>query len=104
MLPDLVRFINLANASNDELEALNKACQPATFGRGTEDVLDETYRKAGKMDLTNFMCSFERSCSDIMKIVRAHLVEDFDEKAHAVTAELYKLNVYGASKLVPNSS
>ncbi|KAJ7583235.1 hypothetical protein C8J56DRAFT_1054994 [Mycena floridula] len=48
------RVINLSNASATELEALSQACQPASFGRGNEDVLDESYRKAGRLDATQF--------------------------------------------------
>ncbi|KAH9984619.1 hypothetical protein BJV77DRAFT_1071918 [Russula vinacea] len=44
------RHIDLGNATSDELEKLTQACEPATFGLNQEDVLDETYRKAGKMD------------------------------------------------------
>ena len=45
------RHINLASATHDELEQLTQACVPATFGVNEKDVLDETYRKAGKLDL-----------------------------------------------------
>jgi hypothetical protein len=37
---------------------LSDACQPATFGVNKEDVLDESYRKAGKMDVTDFATNF----------------------------------------------
>ena len=49
------RRINLAHATPDELEQLSKACEPASFGMNQEDVLDETYRKAGKMDSKGFL-------------------------------------------------
>ena len=40
----------MSGTSAQDVEALNqleRACEPATFGRNAEDVLDETYRKAG---------------------------------------------------------
>lgn len=33
-------------------------CQPATFGKGKEEVFDEEHRKAGKMDVTDFCTNF----------------------------------------------
>jgi hypothetical protein len=32
------------SATSDELEQLAQACQPATFGRDDETVMDKTYR------------------------------------------------------------
>lgn len=46
--------MNLGRATEAELDALSSACQPATFGLNQRDVLDETYRKAGKLDTTIF--------------------------------------------------
>ena len=37
---------------------LLKACVPATFGLDGEDILDETYRKAGKLDRSQFSTDF----------------------------------------------
>ena len=50
----LIRFIDFVSATSEELDQLTAACEPATFGRGNEDAHDETYRKAGKMDASNF--------------------------------------------------
>ena len=44
------RYINLANATPDQLEKLTQACKPVSFGPKQEHVLDDTYRKARKMD------------------------------------------------------
>ena len=33
-------------------------CQPATFGAQEQDVLNESYRKAWKMDMDNFSTRF----------------------------------------------
>ncbi|KAJ7738026.1 hypothetical protein B0H14DRAFT_3516169 [Mycena olivaceomarginata] len=46
--------IDLGNAKEEDLVALASACDRATFGMDQKDVLDECYRKAGKMDLAKF--------------------------------------------------
>jgi hypothetical protein len=51
------RFIDFASATSEDLDLLTAACDPATFGRGNEDVYDESYRKAVKMDASNFSSS-----------------------------------------------
>jgi hypothetical protein len=70
------------------------ACEPATFGVNQKDVLDESYRKARKLDVANFATTFELRKSGIMDVVRAALLEGHDSN-RPVEAELYKLNVYG---------
>ncbi|KAF5374125.1 hypothetical protein D9615_008850 [Tricholomella constricta] len=65
-------WIDLSQATESKLEALSAACEPATFGLDQLDVLDESYRKAGKMDT---------------------LLNGADE-GKILKAELYKLNVY----------
>lgn len=40
------------------LEGLVKACTPATFGYEGRDILDEEYRKAGKLDREKFCVDF----------------------------------------------
>ena len=61
------------------------------------DVLDESYRKAGKLDVVNFSTKFKLEKSGIMNTVRAALLEGHDSN-RPVEAELYKLNVYGERK------
>jgi len=72
------------------VEELVKACQPAAFGRGSESVLDETYRKAGKMDRDNFAVDFNPYEHGIMDVIAKSLVH---ATHYGVRAELYKLNV-----------
>lgn len=69
-------------------------CQPATFGKGGEDVLDEEYRKAGKMDASRFSTSFNLAEHAIMDTLTQALVQSsFDGiERNGVRAELYKLN------------
>ena len=40
------------------VEELLKACAPVTFGKKGEEVLDESYRKAVKLDSDQFCTSF----------------------------------------------
>ncbi|TFK89358.1 hypothetical protein K466DRAFT_564180 [Polyporus arcularius HHB13444] len=50
-------FINISKTANSpgSLDALQSASEPAKFGRGDKTVLDESYRKAGKMDTSEFI-------------------------------------------------
>lgn len=93
--------INFAHPRESQLEKLAKACQPATFGHNREDVLDETYRKAGKLDATDFSVQFSPADLGIVEKVYSHLLRGADHQP--IHAELYKLNVYGKSR-VPLSS
>ena len=80
----------------EALQALEQACEAATFGRDDEAVLDETYRKAGKMDSDNFLLGLDVDRSRLVDIVHAGLLAGQDE-TKTIKAELYKLNVYGES-------
>ena len=53
--------------------------------------MDESYRKAGKMDVSNFASKFAIDQSGIIDHVRDELVEGTGQ----IRVELYKLNVYG---------
>lgn len=65
-------------------------CAPATFGLGNKDVLDESYRKAGKMAASRFSVDFGPYENGIMHAVTQALVH----KTHrGLRAELYSLNV-----------
>ncbi|KAJ7039441.1 hypothetical protein C8F04DRAFT_996978 [Mycena alexandri] len=89
------RWVNLSTASPEQLDAVSEACQKATFGRNKEDVLDETYRKAGQMSAKDFKIGFNLEKSGVLDAVHAQLLEAFDGSDKRIDAELYKLNVYG---------
>ncbi|RDB15762.1 hypothetical protein Hypma_003691 [Hypsizygus marmoreus] len=89
-----LRSVAAIYCSEEALSALAGACDQATFGRGDEDVLDETYRKAGKLDLEHFASTFDLGKSGLLEIVRSELLEGEDAKRALIYAELYKLNVY----------
>ncbi|KZT24045.1 hypothetical protein NEOLEDRAFT_1210256, partial [Neolentinus lepideus HHB14362 ss-1] len=82
-------------ATDDDLKALAQTCTPATFGRHNEDVLDESYRKAGKLDTSDFSVNFVPLHSeDLARVLRESLLEGHDT-SRSIKAELYKLNIYG---------
>ena len=76
------------------MEELSTACDAATFGVGGENVLDESYRKAGKLDNTSFSTPFDPIRLGLIETVRSHLLDGHDEKK-SIDVELYQLNVYG---------
>ena len=77
------------------LAELADACEPAKFGKGTETVLDETYRKAGKMDPENFQTGLDVDACGLVDTVQTSLLPE--NSLRDFTADLYKLNVYGQS-------
>ncbi|KZV73770.1 hypothetical protein PENSPDRAFT_602316 [Peniophora sp. CONT] len=86
--------VNLVSASSEQLEALMLACEPASFGRGGEDVMDEDYRKAGKLDVSRFSTPIVPERTTLARIVSDFLLEGEESKT-GVEMELYKLNIYG---------
>lgn len=69
--------------------------QPATFGLGGEHVYDEKYRKAAKMDPSQFSTSFNPYTLGIIDETAQTLLPSArgSKRARSVRAELYKLNV-----------
>ena len=59
-----------------------------------EDVLDETYRKAGQMDSDCFSPLLNPVQTGLLKNICGYLFEG-TESMNSIKAELYKLNVYG---------
>lgn len=87
-----IRILNFNRVTESQLAALSQACQPASFGVSQKDVLDESYRKAGKMEPSAFSTQFSPSSLGIVELIRAALQ---GRSAKSIRAELYKLNVYG---------
>ncbi|KZT01145.1 uncharacterized protein LAESUDRAFT_492397 [Laetiporus sulphureus 93-53] len=87
------RRLDFATATEAELKSLADACDLATFGVNQNDVFDETYRKAGKLDTSKFALKFDPATSGLLDAFRGDLLED--DKDKPIRAELYKLNVYG---------
>ncbi|SJL14401.1 uncharacterized protein ARMOST_17857 [Armillaria ostoyae] len=87
-------FLNLASATEESLQDLCNASDPASFGLGNKDTFDESYRKAKKLDSAQFACTFDLQASGILDQVQVDLVEGCNESAKVLRAELYKLNAY----------
>ncbi|KAF8636135.1 hypothetical protein AX17_003767 [Amanita inopinata Kibby_2008] len=86
--------IDLRNPSTDFLKHLADACDPATFGRGHEDVYDESYRKAGKLGSEAFRPTFDPTNLGLIHVLRQTLLRGLQAERH-IRAELYNINVYG---------
>jgi len=85
-----------ADADRPNFEQLLKDCQPASFGRGGEDVMDESYRKAGKIDESAFCSNFNPYALGIVDTAAQALTPNLahqTNESHGLRAELYKLNV-----------
>ncbi|CAD6590179.1 MAG: hypothetical protein ASARMPRED_004603 [Alectoria sarmentosa] len=85
------------------LDSLLRHCQPATFGVGGRDVLDEEYRKAAKLDTSEFSTNFHPHDCGILDSVEQILLpstirggQGVGIGPQGVRAELYKLNIYSA--------
>jgi len=88
------RFINFASSTPEQLDQLVAACSPASFGRGGQDLYDESYRKALKMDAADFAVQFDPTASSLIKTIEGSLLQAQTEKM-SIRPEIYKLNVYG---------
>ncbi|KAF8880038.1 hypothetical protein BD779DRAFT_1612810 [Infundibulicybe gibba] len=86
--------LHLPTASDKELQLLADACEPATFGRNQADVLDESYRKARKMDNDKFFTKFTPDTYQLLERIGAQLLDGAVQQ-RGIRAEPYKLNVYG---------
>lgn len=85
-----------ADTDKPSFEQLLKDCEPASFGRGGECVMDETYRKAGKLDSSAFSCDFNPYSLGIIDTIAQALIPTLAQRtnqSHGLRAELYKLNV-----------
>ena len=88
------------NSSSQEFNSLLHHCDPATFGVGGRDVLDEEYRKATKLDASDFSTNFHPHDCGILDSIQQVLLPSTIQGGQGigigpqgVRAELYKLNV-----------
>jgi hypothetical protein len=93
------RWLNFLTATETQLESLSQACTPATFGMDNKDVMDLSYRKAGKLDTADFLARFDPERLGLSEFVRGQLLEGEQDKK-GLRTELYKLNVYGQRVLL----
>lgn len=96
----LVLPVNATNATDaEQVLKLLSACDIASFGKGHKDVVDPEYRKAGKLDPSQFLSSFHPANFNILDDVEQLLLPNFQSVEENVLpfrklkAELYKLNV-----------
>ncbi len=89
------------DVSRRMLSDLLRYCQPATFGVDGRDVLDEEYRKAAKLDTSEFSTNFHPHDCGILDSIQQILLPSTIRGAQGVgigpqgvRAELYKLNVF----------
>ncbi|OCH89762.1 hypothetical protein OBBRIDRAFT_778110 [Obba rivulosa] len=89
-----IRRIELSyGRMEEELRRLFDASEPATFKRDSQDVLDETLMKAGKLHIFDFANKFDPTASRMLSLIRGELLESGREEP--ISAELRELNVYG---------
>lgn len=79
-------------SSNKDFEHLLKTCQPASFGRGGEAVHDEEYRKAGKLDTSQFATSFCPYEAGIIDVVTQLLVPHCKHGKHSRSIKVSDLH------------
>ncbi|EEP81894.1 predicted protein [Uncinocarpus reesii 1704] len=86
--------------SSNSFQQLVKDCSPATFGLGQKDVLDTSYRHAGKLDADRFCSTFHPADFGILDSIEQTLLPNINSSQEntlefrRVRAELYKLNIY----------
>ncbi|KAI5987504.1 hypothetical protein EDD15DRAFT_2552791, partial [Pisolithus albus] len=88
-----VSRIDFSSPTPEELGSLSNACQPASFGVNHERVYDESYRKAGEMNIASFATRFSARNAGLILTVRQELLGRNENRN--IKVELYKLNVYG---------
>jgi hypothetical protein len=83
------------------LNDLVQGCAPATFGFDGKDVFDDTVRKAGKLEASQFSTNFNPYDYGIVDTIAQQLLPSIVRAGRqpavdrwGVVAELYKLNVY----------
>jgi len=94
-----VSFIKLGSITEIQARDLSRACSPATFGLNHQDVLDESYRKAGKLDVGKFSWLFSPASRSDFTVQLVSGLFPSDSLRKKICFELYKLNVYGKTSL-----
>ncbi|EIT81479.1 hypothetical protein AO1008_10125 [Aspergillus oryzae 100-8] len=63
-----------ADSSPAALQQLASDCSPATFGRGSQDILDPSFRQAGKMEPANVATTFHPADLRIITLIERILL------------------------------
>ncbi|KAJ5593578.1 hypothetical protein N7537_010482 [Penicillium hordei] len=85
-------------AVTDSLAHLLKDCEPASFGRGNQELIDEGYRQASTLDIQKFSSDYSPYDNRVMeKVSQALAFRGVADNSHrGLRAELYKMNIYSA--------
>ncbi|EMD36612.1 hypothetical protein CERSUDRAFT_95902 [Gelatoporia subvermispora B] len=67
--------IDFAKSEDSQIHHLPAQCDPASFGKNGEDVMDESYRKASKLDTVSFALKFDPLASGLLDMIRLDLLE-----------------------------
>lgn len=90
---DQIEKVVLPTTDPSLVQRLIKSTQPASFGLKGQDVIDESYRKASKLDPSAFSTTFCPYEAGIIDVLGQTLLPLPQSKSQGVRAELYKLNV-----------
>jgi hypothetical protein len=90
---DQIEKIVLPTTDPSLVQRLIKSTQLASFGLKGEDVIDESYRKASKLDPYAFSTTFCPYEVGIIDILGQTLLPLPQTKSQGIRAEFYKLNV-----------
>jgi len=93
------RYIDLANATSDELQQLAQTCESASLGVVQEGVTNELYYKVRKMDFECFAPSLVLDRNNLVELIGNYLFEGFQSK-NKIRTELHELNVYSTHLIV----
>ena len=94
-----VSSIKLGSITDIQAQDLSRACSPATFGLNHQDVLDESYRKAGELDVGKFSWLFSPASRSDFTVQLVSGLFPYDSLRKRIRFELYKLNVYGKTSI-----
>lgn len=94
-----VYFPEGTNASK-QLQELIAACQPASFGRGGEAILDENYRRAVKLDTEDFATTFCPYEACIIDVVAQLLLPQIKHDKHLRSIRVSTVRVLSSSRIM----
>lgn len=92
---DNAKKIDFPFPSQAELQRLYDIAQPASFGRGSEAVLDPTYRSARTLTTEMFAINLKPDRRLLDQIEQLMFTEGDAESSVHVQAVLYRVNIYG---------
>ena len=98
LLTDTHRRIDFIQMTDEELRHLAESCDVATFGVKNENVHDESYRKAGKLNTEHFSVGLDLIGTGLLDVIPTEFLEVYKETP-PIRAERCNLNIYGNDAL-----